>query len=113
MMTGSDEFNLTDLADDTLAGPEWEEWLAAHPDLASQVTMARQVRALLTELRAMPIEVPADFEAMLMERLRRDDTFLGLLDLWLGGFGRTLLELLDLLFGTQPTQAPSGIGRQP
>lgn len=112
-MTGSEEFNLTDLADGTLAGREWEEWLGAHPDLATQVNVARQVHALLTELRAMPLEVPADFEVMLMERLRRDDTFLGLLDLWLGGFGSALLELLDLLFGTQPTQAQSGIGRQP
>ncbi len=105
-MTGSEELNLTDLADGALAGPDWEQWLAAHPDLASQVTMARQVRALLTELRAMSVEVPADFEAMVMERLRRDDTFLGLLDLWLAGFGSALLELLDVLFGSQPTPEP-------
>ena len=37
-MTSSDaEFTLTDLADGTLAGPEWEGWLAAHPDLAAAV----------------------------------------------------------------------------
>ncbi len=113
MTTGDTGFDLTDLADGTLAGPEWEAWLSAHPDLAVQVSMARQVRALLMELRAMPVEVPADFEAILMERLRRDDTFLGLLDLWLAGFGRVLLELLDALFGapSPPESAPSGTGR--
>ncbi len=99
-MTASNErFNLTDLADGTLAGPEWEEWLAAHPDLAAEVAVARQVRALLGELRAVPIALPADFEAVLMERVRRDATFLSLLDLWLAGFGRALLDLLDVLFG--------------
>lgn len=100
-MTASNErFNLTDLADGTLAGPEWEEWLATHPDLAAEVAIARQVRALLGELRAVPIALPADFEAVLMERVRRDATLLSLLDLWLAGFGRALLDLLDALFGT-------------
>jgi hypothetical protein len=99
------EFNLTDLADGTLAGPEWEAWLAAHPDLAAEVAAARQVRALLGELRTVPIALPADFEAVLMERVRRDATFLGLLDLWLLGFGRALLDLLNALFGAPPTPA--------
>ncbi len=99
-MTGSNEgFDLTDLVDGTLARPEWEEWLAAHPDLAAEVAVARQVRALLGELRAVPIALPADFEVALMERVRRDATFLSLLDLWLAGFGRTLLELFEVLFG--------------
>lgn len=112
MPEGSEEVDLTDLADVALAGPEWEEWAAAHPDLAAQVAVARRVRALMAELRTMPIEAPADFEAVLMERLRRDDTLLGLLDLWLGGFGRALLELLGLLFGAAPSSesAPSGTG---
>ena len=105
MTSSNDEFNLTDLADGTLAGPEWEAWLAAHPDLAAEVAAARQVRALLGELRMVPITVPADFEAVLMERVRRDATFLGLLDLWLSGFGRVLLDLLDALFGAPPTPA--------
>ena len=105
-MTSSDaEFTLTDLADGTLAGPEWEAWLAAHPDLAAEVVVAREVRALLGELRSVPIALPADFEAVLMERVRRDATFLGLLDLWLFGFGRALLDLLDALFGAPPTPA--------
>jgi hypothetical protein len=97
------EFTLTDLADGTLAGPEWEAWLAAHPDLAAEVAAARQVRALLGELRTVPIALPADFEVILMERVHRDATYLGLLDLWLSGFGRALLDLLDALFGAPPT----------
>lgn len=107
MTAGNEEFNLTDLADGTLAGPEWDEWLAAHPDLAAQVTIARQVRALIMELRAVPVEVPADFEAILLERVQRDDTLLGLLDLWLGGFAHVLIELLDVLFGGQPAPEPA------
>ena len=107
-MTASNaDFNLTDLADGTLAGPEWEVWLAAHPDLAAEVAIARQVRVLLGELRAVPIALPADFEAALMERVRRDATLLGLLDLWLAGFGRALLDLLETLFGSPPSPAPA------
>lgn len=110
-MTASNErFNLTDLADGTLAGPEWEEWLAIHPDLAAEVAIARQVRALLGELRAVPIALPADFEAVLMERVRRDATVLSLLDLWLAGFGRALLDLLDALVG--PPLAPERTAAQ-
>jgi hypothetical protein len=107
MSASNEGFNLTDLADGTLAGPEWEEWLAAHPDLAAEVAVARQVRALLGELRAVPIALPADFEAVLMERVRRDATLLSLLDLWLAGFGRALLELLDAVFGAPPQSAPA------
>ena len=106
MTSSNEEFTLTDLADGTVAGPEWEVWLAAHPDLAAEVAVARQVRALLGELRTVPIALPADFEAVLMERLGRDATFLGLLDLWLSGFGRALLDLLDALFGAPPSPAP-------
>ena len=107
MAASNETFNLTDLADGTLAGPEWDEWLAVHPDLAAEVAIARQVRTLLGELRAVPIALPADFEATLMERVRRDATVLGLLDLWLAGFGRALLELLDALFGTSPAMEPT------
>ena len=108
MTSSHDEYYLADLADGTLAGPEWEGWLAAHPDLAAEVAVARQVRALLGELRTVPIAVPADFEAVLMERVRRDATFLSLLDLWLSGFGRALLDLLDALFGAPPSPVLAG-----
>ena len=107
MTLGDAEFTLTDLADGTLAGPEWEVWLAAHPDLAAEVAVAQQVRALLGELRTVPIALPADFEAVLMERVRRDATLLSLLDLWLSGFGRALLDLLEALFGAPPSPEPA------
>jgi len=105
-VTSSDaEFNLTDLADGTLTSPEWEVWLAEHPEIAAEVAVARQVRALLGELRTVPVALPADFEAVLMERVGRDATYLGLLDLWLSGFGRALLDLLDALFDAPPSPA--------
>jgi hypothetical protein len=42
-----------------------------------------------------------------MERVRRDTTFLDLLDLWLVGWGRVLLELLDLIFSSPPAPDPA------
>lgn len=98
---------LTDLADGTLSGPVWQEWLATHPDLAAEVDIARQVAALLGELRAAPMLLPATFEAALMERVHRDATLLGLLDLWLAGFGKALLELLSALIDALPAAEPT------
>jgi hypothetical protein len=103
MTASNEEVNLTDLADGTIAGLEWEEWRAANPNLAAEVTVARQTRALLGELRAVPIALPADFEAVLLERVRRDATLLALLDLWIAGFGRALFELLGAVFGAPST----------
>ncbi len=105
MTTGDDAFDLTDLADGILTGPDWEAWLATHPEQAAEVAAARRVRVLLAELRAIPVALPADFELRLIERVRRDTTFIDLLDLWLAGWGRAFLELLDLLFSGLP--APS------
>jgi hypothetical protein len=96
------DFDLTDLADGVLNGPDWEAWRATHPEQAAEVVVARRVHMLLAELRAVPVALPADFELRLMERVHRDTTVLDLLDLWLAGWGRVLLELLDLLFGGLP-----------
>src|SRR5690349_18553850 len=96
------EVNLTDLVDGTLSGPEWDAWLVAHPDAAAEVAIARRVRALMVELRAAEIAVPAGFEARLMARVRDDTTLLDLLDLGLAGIGRALIELLNALFGLLP-----------
>jgi hypothetical protein len=92
-------FELADLADGTLNGPDWEAWRATHPEQAAEVAVAHRVHMLLAELRAVPLTLPADFELRLMERVRRDATFLDLLDLWLAGWGQVLLELLDVLLG--------------
>jgi hypothetical protein len=96
------EVNLTDLVDGTLSGPEWDAWLVAHPAAAAEIAIARRVRALMVELRAAEIAVPAGFEARLMARVRDDTTLLDLLDLGLAGIGRALIELLNVLFGLLP-----------
>lgn len=99
--------NLTDLADGTLSGPEWEAWLAAHPEAAAQVAVARRVRALMRELEAAAVAVPDGFEERLMARLRQDRTLLDLLDLGLLGAGRALIELLNILMSLLPAPQPA------
>lgn len=98
--------DMTDLVDGLPAGPEWDAWLAAHPDAALEIAVARRVRLLLGELGAEAVTLPADFEARLLARLQQDATLLGLLDLGLVKGGRALLELLDLFFALLP--APRG-----
>jgi hypothetical protein len=93
------EARITDLADGNLSGPEWDEWLAAHPEAAEQVEIARRVRALLIRLQTAQIVLPEGFEARLLERVRADSTLLDLLDVWFLGFGGALMEMLDLVFG--------------
>jgi hypothetical protein len=96
---------ITDLADGTLAGAEWDAWLAAYPDAAAEVALAQRVHSLVNRLRAIDYELPADFEARLLERVRADTTLLDLLDLGLSGLGRAFLELLGALFAVVPQPA--------
>jgi hypothetical protein len=107
MTNGDRSFNLTDLADGTLSGPEWDAWLAEHPEAAAEVAIARRVRALMAGLRATTITLPADFEARLMARVREDATVLDLLELHLAGMGRALLELLTVLLDLLPQPQPA------
>ena len=107
MTMNNEDVTLADIADGALAGPDLEAWLLSHPEEAAEVAAARRVRLLLAELRAVPVTLPADFEARLMERVRRDATFLDLLDLWLAGWGRVLLEVLDLLFSGPAARDPA------
>ncbi len=107
MTMGNEDITLADLADAAPGDPDWEAWLLAHPEEAAEVAAARRARLVLAELRALPVALPADFEARLMERVRRDATFLDLLDLWLAGWGRVLLEVLDLLFSGPPVRDPA------
>ena len=97
-----DDINITDLVDNTPSGPAWDAWLAAHPDAAAEIEIARRVRVFVAELQKLSIVVPPDFEARLMERIRADRTLLELLDLGLSGFARAVLELLDALFSLLP-----------
>lgn len=99
--------DLAALADGTLAGPEWDAWLAANPDLAAEVEIARRVRALVGELRGVMIEVPPDFEVRLLERVRQDAALIDLLDLGLAGLGQTIVELLELLLSFLPGPQPA------
>lgn len=96
---------LADLAEFTTIDPNWEELLRARPELAHEIEIARKMRGLLVELRTAEIALPAGFEARLFARLRADTSLLPLLDLSLAGFGRVLLELLDLIFGILPQPA--------
>ena len=93
---------LTDLADGTLTGAEWEAWLQAHPEEAAEIEIARRVRRVMIELQAMDVVVPAGFEARLLARVHEDVTLLDLLDLGLGGLGYALIEFLNTLFGAFP-----------
>ena len=104
--------NLTDLADGTLTGPEWDAWLAEHPDAAAEVAVAQRVRALMRDLAAAAISVPDGFEERLMARLRQDRTLLDLLDLGFFSAGRTLIELLNILLSLLPASplAPQPAG---
>lgn len=106
MATNFDELNLTDLVENTPAGPEWDTWLALHPDMAAELEIARRVRLFMSVLREASITVPADLEARLMERVRADRTLLDLLDLGLLGMGRALIEILNALFGLLPASQP-------
>lgn len=101
-MSDFDEELLADLADGRLSGPEWDAWLLAHPDAATQVAIAQRVRALMLQLHLEEIEVPAGFEARVLEMVRNDTTLLQLLDLGLSGVGRALVEILDIVFALLP-----------
>jgi hypothetical protein len=98
--------DLTDLADGTLDSPEWDAWLAANPATAAEVEIARRVHTLVAELRLASVDVPADFEARLMARVREDATLLDLLELHLVAWGRALLELISLLLELLPEPQP-------
>ena len=103
------EFDITDLADDTLLGPQWDAWLASHPQAAAEVAIARRVRALVAELQRS-VAVPAGFEARLLARVREDITVLELLELHLAGMGRALLEMVNLLLSLLPEPQPVAFG---
>jgi hypothetical protein len=103
MSISFDDISITDLVETPPTGPDWDAWLAAHPDVAAEIEIARRVRAYVAELKKLSIVVPPDFETRLMERIRTERTILDLLDLGLAGFARAVLELLDALFDLLPT----------
>lgn len=99
------ELNLAELADSVNDNPEWQGWLAAHPQAANQVAAARQMRALLQQLRSLSVDVPEDIETRILSRVHRTTAVRELLNLNLSGSARALLELMTLLFSFLPASA--------
>lgn len=100
---------LVDLAGEELEGEDLRNALAARIKSAEdieravrEVEISRRVRFLMIKLREAEIELPADFEAKLMSRVGEDETLLNLLEIYLNGFGRTLVELINALFSFFP-----------
>lgn len=103
---------LADLAAGELEGAELRSLLSTRIAAAAEVERAarevevtRRVRALMMRLGEAEVDVPLGFEARLMARVIEDETLLGLLEVYLSGFGRALVEFINLLLGLLP-QAP-------
>lgn len=97
--------SLSDLADGLMSGPEWDAWLAQHPEEAAEIELARKVRLLLGAMREAELQVPEGFELRLMSRLREDKTLLDLIDFGVGGIARAVLELITAIFSILPQPA--------
>ena len=97
---------LADLADDTESSVVWQTWLDAHPRQAAEVAAARQMRALVQQLRTLSVDVPADIEARVLSNVHGTAAVRELLNLNLSGSARALLELMALLFSFLPASAP-------
>lgn len=97
------QFDPTDLADRDRLDAAWAAWIAANPELANEVDIARNVRLMLESLRAADFVVPADFEARVLQRLQRDTSFLALLDLGLFKTTQALFEFLNVIFDLFPS----------
>jgi hypothetical protein len=106
-MAAEKQIELTEVADGEVDPQSAQTWLAEHPELADELEIARRVRRLMIELRAAEVQLPADFEQRVMERVRADAALLNLLDLWFSGLGVALLELLDAFFALLPQPQPT------
>lgn len=100
---------LVDLANEDLSGDALRNLLATRissaeeiEQAAKEVEISRRVRLFMISLQQAEIEVPADFEAKLMARVSEDTTLMNLLDIYLSGFGRTLLELITAFLSFVP-----------
>lgn len=100
---------LADLTSEGLAGNELRSLLAeriADPELVEQaareVEIAQRVRRLVIRLQELEMEVSSDFEAKLMARVSEDVALLNLLEVYLTGFGWSLIELINALFSFFP-----------
>jgi hypothetical protein len=98
------EEQFAELADAAASNPEWEAIIASEPAFAD-IEVARKVRLLLLAMQEAHIMVPEGFEERLLMRIRADRTLVDMIDLWLNGIGRVVLELIAVLFAAVP-QAP-------
>lgn len=103
---------LTEIAAGELAGESLLSELATRfgsaeeaERAAVEVEIARRVHRLMLVLRAREVEVPEHFESRLLERVRADQTLLEMLELYVGGFGSALVELINALFSFLPLEA--------
>jgi len=102
---------LADLTSEDVAGEELRSLLAgrlADPELVEQaareVETAQRVRRFVIRLQELEMEISADFEAKLMARVSENVALLNLLEVYLTGFGRSLIELVNALFSIFPEQ---------
>lgn len=105
---------LADLTSEGLAGKELRNLLAeriADPDVVEQaareVEIAQRVRRLVIRLQELEMEISSDFEAKLMARVSENVALLNLLEVYLTGFGRSLIELVNALFSLFPERPQS------
>ena len=100
---------LADLANEDFTGDALRSLLAARimtleeiERAAKEVEISRRIRKLMNNLQQAEIEVSPDFEAKLMARVSEDETLLNLLEVYLTGFGQSLIELINALFSLFP-----------
>lgn len=95
---------IPDLVDGTVPTSllaEAEAALSQCPDCQRELTIARQVRAVLLELKAeyADVQIPAGFEARLLKQVRAQHSGLELLDLSSRAFAMWLIEFINLIGG--------------
>jgi hypothetical protein len=100
---------LIDLADQETDGDDLRESLLKRTSSAEEleratkeINISRRVSKLMIKLKTAEIEVPADFEARLMTKVRNDETMLSLLEIYSTGFCSVLIELFNLISGLLP-----------
>jgi len=101
--------------DDTLAEEEsrqLQEHLQACPDCLAELAAARQAILIIRRLQEEDVPLPPGFQNRLMQRILAGDLAADLIDFSWQGLLSTLLELLDMIFGTL-LGAPSEAAAEP
>jgi hypothetical protein len=101
---------LADLANGETSGAELKNLLAVRlraseveiESATREIEISRRVRRVLEKLRQAEVEIPADFEVKIMDRIRKNVTLLDLLEVYMNGFGYALVEFVNVLFSFFP-----------